>query len=77
MVGAATNTGAGPVMAFAGMNMAQNAGGLNAGDLFAMGQQRQQQAAAANSWTCSCGAQNTGAFCPECGDPFDDNDARS
>ena len=46
---------------------AKNAGGLNAGDLFAMGQQRQQQAAAANSWTCSCGAQNTGAFCQQCG----------
>ncbi len=23
----------------------------------------------ANTWTCECGAQNTGKFCPECGKP--------
>ena len=29
----------------------------------------QQTAAPANSWTCECGASNTGKFCSECGKP--------
>ena len=29
----------------------------------------QQAAAPANSWTCECGASNTGKFCSECGKP--------
>ena len=61
----------GAMMGFMGMGMAQQAGGMNAAQLFQMGQQQQQaqqQAApAANSWTCSCGATATGKFCPECG----------
>ena len=71
MVGAANNTATGPMMAFGAMNMAGSTGGMNAGNLFAMGQQQQQaaaqQAAAADSWTCSCGKVNTGKFCAECG----------
>ena len=60
------------MMGFMGMGMAQQAGGMNAAQLFQMGQQQQpiQQAApAANGWKCSCGATATGKFCPECGSP--------
>lgn len=62
----------GAMMGFMGMNMAQNAGGFNANALYQMGQQsapQQQTAPAANSWKCSCGAENTGKFCVECGAP--------
>jgi len=75
MRSAASNEATGPMMAFAGMNMAGNAGGMNAQNLFAMGQQQQQQAApaaapAAVGWSCSCGQTgNTGKFCAGCGSP--------
>lgn len=65
---AAGNKG-GAMMGFAGMNMAANAGGINAGDLFtsAAAQAVQTAAPAAGSWTCSCGTANTGKFCSNCG----------
>ena len=70
---AAANKG-GAAMAFMGMNMAGQAGGMNAGNLFAMGQQQAAQQPAAPAapagWTCACGhAGNTGKFCAECGQP--------
>ena len=72
MKAAAANT-AGAMTGFMGMNMAANAGGMNAQNLFAMGQQQQAQqpapAPAADGWKCACGALSTGKFCPECGAP--------
>ena len=68
MKAAASNAG-GAMMGFMGMNMAQTAGGLNANQLFQMGQQQAAQAPAApaNGWQCACGHVATGNFCPECG----------
>ena len=69
MKGAANNPN-GAAMGFFGMNMAANTGGMKAQDFYAMGEQQQQQQAAANGWTCpKCGAKATGKFCPECGSP--------
>ena len=70
----AANNQGGAAMAFMGMNMAGQAGGMNAGNLFAMGQQQAAQQPAAPAapagWTCACGhAGTTGKFCAECGQP--------
>ena len=69
---AAGNAG-GAAVGFMGMNMAMNAGGVNAQSLYQMGQQQAaqqapaQEKAPANSWKCSCGTVVSGKFCPECG----------
>ena len=68
----AANNSAGAMTGFMGYGMAQQAGGVNAQNLFAMGQQQQQAAPApkADGWTCpKCGAVNTGKFCMDCGEP--------
>lgn len=74
----------GAAMAFMGMNMAGQAGGVNASQLFQMGQSNQAAQPAAtqapvnaapvntnvqSAWKCSCGATVTGKFCSECGSP--------
>lgn len=74
MKAAASNEN-GAMNGFMGMGMANNAGGVNAQSLFAMGQQQAEktaqpenpQKAPENSWTCSCGGISIGKFCPECG----------
>ncbi len=72
MQAAAANEG-GAAMAFMGMNMATNAGGINAQQLFEMGVNKPAAAPAptanANAWKCTCGKENTGKFCVECGSP--------
>ncbi|MCL2753391.1 MAG: SPFH domain-containing protein [Defluviitaleaceae bacterium] len=83
MRGAAENPG-GAMMGFMGLNMAQQAGGMNAQELLMAGQQQQaaaqQQAvgqaavasassASSDSWPCACGVSNGGRFCSECGTP--------
>ena len=75
MQAAASNQGAGAAMAFMGMGMAQNMGGMNAANLYQMGQQQAAQQpspapapAAPAGWTCSCGQTgNQGKFCMGCG----------
>ena len=68
MKAAASNSG-GAMTGFMGMGMAQQAGGVNAAQLFQMGAQQSasQPEAPANGWKCTCGHTATGNFCPECG----------
>lgn len=80
----AAGNSAGAMTGFMGMGMAMNAGGMggmNAQNLFAMGQQQPQAAPQpqtapqpvapeqpqGDTWTCSCGTTVRGKFCPECG----------
>lgn len=75
MRAAAANEG-GAMNGFIGMGMAMNSGGSQAANLFAMGQQQnQQQSSPAISWKCAeCGAENSGKFCTNCGKPRPESD---
>ena len=75
---AAANEG-GAMMGFMGLGMAQQAGGINAQNLFNMNQANMNnninnptqsaapQSASADDWACACGTRNTGRFCQGCG----------
>ena len=65
MKAAASNTN-GAMTGFFGMGMAQNAGGINANNLFAMNQQK-ESSSSENFWNCSCGSKSSGKFCSNCG----------
>lgn len=71
MIAASKNEG-GAMSGFMGMNMATQAGGVNASQLFQMSEQNKQAqmaqpVATPGTWTCACGNANTGKFCSNCG----------
>ena len=72
----AASNEAGAMTGFLGMGMAMNQGGMNAGQLYQMGQQSQPQpqpqpqpqvASPNNAWNCQCGNVCQDMFCPKCG----------
>lgn len=65
---AAKNQNAGAAMAFMGMNVAAHTGGINAQELFQMGQRNTiPNESGNNRWQCSCGSVVSGRFCSNCG----------
>ena len=64
---AAASNSAGAMTGFMGMGFAQQSGGINAQQLYAMGSQQQATTLKAGGWKCACGATATGKSCPECG----------
>lgn len=77
MKDAAKNEG-GAAVGFMGVNMAANAGGANANQLYANAAAQQAPSApaapAAGTWTCpKCGKVNDGNFCGQCGEKKPDD----
>ena len=71
MKAAAANS-AGAMTGFMGMSMAQQAGGVNAAQLYQMAENQKPAVsvstpAPADGWKCGCGNTATGKFCTECG----------
>ncbi|MFJ7953193.1 SPFH domain-containing protein [Lysinibacillus sp. NPDC096418] len=71
MIAASKNQG-GAMTGFMGMNMATQAGGVNASQLFQMSEQNKQAQMAQSveipgAWTCACGHTDSGKFCSNCG----------
>jgi len=81
MQNAAKNESTGPALAFMGLGMANTAGGMNAQNLYQVAAEREHGASSQKSatnanhgtpdrgWVCSCGTENAGKFCIECGKP--------
>lgn len=55
---------AGAFTGFMGMNMAGNASGININSLF---EKEAKEKKSKNTWRCSCGEENEGLFCSNCG----------
>lgn len=82
MENAASNDG-GAMLGFMGLNMANKAGGMDANTLYGMNNQGaiqqptpqpdQSQSVNADTWKCSCGNENTGKFCNNCGNKKPEN----
>ena len=66
----AANNANGALNGFVGLNAAQNAGGVNIGAMYQNAAAAQAAAPAADTWKCpKCGAESTGNFCSNCGEP--------
>lgn len=57
----------GAMNGFVGMGFAQQAGGASAAQFIKPGVVGASSAAGTTTWSCGCGAQNTGNFCQNCG----------
>lgn len=68
----AANNANGAAAGFVGLNAAQSAGGVNVTAMYqnAAAQSAAKPAAAPDAWKCpKCGAESTGNFCSNCGEP--------